>query len=193
MNWRRAFVGVLASVPFVALLGWGTTRDPHEIPSPLPGRAAPAFDLEVFARGSLTTSAESLSRVKLETHRGEIVVLNFWASWCLACRSEHRTLSSVAERLHAEKADDIYFYGVLYNDSRDAGVAWINEMGGQAYPSLLDPGSRTAIDYGLYGVPETFFIGRDGRVAYKHIGPVTEALLTRVIDSLRALPVVSGP
>jgi cytochrome c biogenesis protein CcmG/thiol:disulfide interchange protein DsbE len=79
----------------------------------------------------------------------------------------------------------------VYNDTPANAARWIEAMGGQAYPSLLDNGSRTAIDYGLYGVPETFFIGGDGIVAYKHVGPVSEALLRRMIDSLRA--VAAGP
>ena len=186
MNWPRAFAGVVGASPFVALLAWGMTRDPSEIPSPLPGRAAPPFALAVFARGDSAPSAGEQDTVRLARHRGEVVVLNYWASWCLACRSEHAVLSEAAAGYRA--AGDVRFYGVLYNDSPDAGRAWIAEMGGQSYPSLLDPASRTAIDYGLYGVPETFFIGRDGRVAYKHVGPVTPALLRRTIDSLRALP-----
>ena len=83
----------------------------------------------------------------------------------------------------------MHFLGVLYNDRPAAGVAWIAEMGGQSYPSMQDPGARTAIDYGLYGVPETFFIDGDGRVAYKQLGPVTGVGLAHIVDSLiAALP-----
>jgi cytochrome c biogenesis protein CcmG, thiol:disulfide interchange protein DsbE len=76
----------------------------------------------------------------------------------------------------------------VYNDNPENAARWIELMGGQAYPSLLDQGARTAIEYGLYGVPETFIIAPDGRVAYKHVGPVTEELLRQRIDSLRAAP-----
>jgi cytochrome c biogenesis protein CcmG, thiol:disulfide interchange protein DsbE len=185
MNYRRSFIAMLAASPFVVLLAWGMTRDPREIPSPLPGRVAPTFDLAVFARGDMTPPDAKLDTVRLAEHRGNVVVLNYWASWCLACRDEHRALSDVAAEYNAAGVRDVSFYGVLYNDSPRNGIDWIAQMGGQSYPSLVDPGSRTAIDYGLYGVPETFFIGRDGKVAYKHIGPVTPALLKQKIDSLR--------
>jgi Thiol-disulfide isomerase and thioredoxins len=118
--------------------------------------------------------------------RGQVVVLNFWASWCGACREEHAVLSTTA-RLYTGRP--VHFLGVLYNDSLAAGEAWIAEMGGQSYPSMQDPGARTAIDYGLYGVPETFFIDGDGRVAYKQLGPVTGVGLAHIVDSLiAALP-----
>ena len=109
------------------------------------------------------------------------MVLNFWASWCLACRDEHADLSNTAKAYHDR---GVRFYGLLYNDRAPFGVKWIEEMGGQSYPSLLDPGSRTAIDYGLYGVPETFIVTGSGRVIYKHTGPISERLLSQKLDSL---------
>jgi cytochrome c biogenesis protein CcmG/thiol:disulfide interchange protein DsbE len=112
-------------------------------------------------------------------------VLNFFASWCLACRDEHPSLVSVGSRY---VGTDVHFVGLLYNDSPSNARAWLQEMGPVPYPALDDPGSRAAIDYGLYGVPETFFIGRDGRVAYKHLGPVSDSLLIAKIESLRAAP-----
>jgi cytochrome c biogenesis protein CcmG, thiol:disulfide interchange protein DsbE len=186
MNWRRAAVAGVVALPIVALLGYGMTRDPKEIPSPLPGRPAPAFALPVFASGLGAGHRDIGDTIRLADHRGQVVVLNFWASWCLACRDEHTTLSEVAE---SYIGTDAHFYGVLYNDVTPNGLAWIEQMGGQTYPSLQDARTRTAIDYGLYGVPETFFIGRDGRVAYKHVGPVTEGVLRHKVDSLLAQPV----
>ena len=112
---------------------------------------------------------------------GKVVVVNFWASWCLPCRTEHAALSEAA-RYYADKPTQ--FIGVLYNDEPDAGKRWIVEMGGMTYPAALDFESRTAIDYGLYGVPETFIIDPKGKVAYKHLGPVTAPVLRRVIDSV---------
>lgn len=185
MNWRRAAIAVLFAVPVIGLLAWGMTRDPREIPSPLPGREAPEFALEVFAPGHGAQALAVGDTVRLGQARGHVVVLNFWASWCLACRDEHEALSQVAEVYHGR---GVRFYGVLYNDQPGAGARWIDQMGGQSYPSVLDPRTRTAIDYGLYGVPETFFIGRDGRVAYKHIGPVTTGLLVQKLDSLLREP-----
>jgi cytochrome c biogenesis protein CcmG/thiol:disulfide interchange protein DsbE len=188
MNWTRAVVvtGAVA-LPLLALLGFGLKQAPtlREIPSPLPGRPAPPFELATFRPGDALERPEVGDTVRLADHRGEVVVLNFWASWCLACRGEHRPLSRTAE---AYAGRGVRFYGVLYQDSPENGRDWVREMGGQSYPSLLDPKARTAIEYGLYGVPETFFIGKDGRVAYKHVGPVTEALLTQHIERLRAAP-----
>lgn len=195
MNWKRAAVAAGVSLPLIALLAFGMTRDPKEIPSPLPGREAPPFALAVFAPGEGAIKRAVGDTVRLADHRGEVVVLNFWASWCLACRDEHSVLSQVAE---AYAGRGVTFYGILYNDGSKNGVRWIEQMGGQTYPSVQDPRTRTAIEYGLYGVPETFFVGRDGRVAYKHVGPVSERILTQKIDSLLALsppvePVAASP
>ena len=186
MNWKRSLIAAFAAVPVILLLAWGFTRDPGEIPSPLPGHPAPQFSLDVFAPGQPPLSRPIGDTVRLADLRGQVVVLNFWASWCGACREEHAVLSETA-RQYAGRP--VHFFGVLYNDSLPAGEAWIAEMGGQSYPSMQDPGARTAIDYGLYGVPETFFIDGGGRVAYKELGPVTEVRLTRIVDSLiAALP-----
>lgn len=189
MNWKRAGMAAAFAVPIIGLLAYGTTRDPKDIPSPLPGREAPLFTMAVFAEGTGAQHRATGDTIRLADHKGEVVVLNFWASWCLACRDEHETLSQVAE-LYAQRG--VKFYGVLYNDQPQNGTRWIAEMGGQSYPSLQDPRTRVAIDYGLYGVPETFFIGRDGRVAYKHVGPVTATVLAFKLDSLLALPSPAG-
>jgi cytochrome c biogenesis protein CcmG/thiol:disulfide interchange protein DsbE len=190
MNWKRAFIGVSIAVPIIALLGFGLSRDPRAIPSPLPGKAAPDFSLSVFAPGEGQLALDVGDTVRLAAHRGNLVVLNFWASWCLECRYEHEALSSVATAYHDR---GVRFYGLLYNDVPNAGLTWIREMGGQSYPSLLDPRTRTAIDFGLYGVPETFIVTRDGRVAYKHVGAITERLLMQKLDSLlREAPAPEG-
>ena len=119
--------------------------------------------------------------VRLAALRGRIVVVNFWASWCLACRDEHEALSLVARR-YADQG--VKFYGLLYNDQERNGIEWIAQMGGQAYPALSDPGARAAIDYGLYGVPETFVVDQRGKVARKFTGPVSPLQLTQLLDSL---------
>jgi len=181
MNWKRATLAAGFLVPVIGLLAFGLTRDPKAIDSPLPGKAAPDFALKVFAPGEGPLALSVGDTVRLANHRGGIVVLNFWASWCLQCRDEHADLSNAA-RAFFDKG--VRFYGVLYNDKESFGLRWIDEMGGQAYPSVLDPRTRTAIDYGLYGVPETFLVTGDGRVAYKHIGAISERLLTHKLDSL---------
>ncbi|MBL0172048.1 MAG: redoxin domain-containing protein [Gemmatimonadaceae bacterium] len=183
MNWKRAFymtAGV--GVPVIALLSYGMTRDPRNIPSPLPGREAPVFTRAVFAPGNDTVLRMTVGdSVRLAEQRGHVVIVNFWASWCLACRDEHEALSLVANRYGAK---GVRFYGLLYNDFEKNGIKWIEDMGGQAYPALSDPGARAAIDYGLYGVPETFVIDQTGRVAHKYTGPVGVMELSKLLDSL---------
>ncbi len=183
MNWKRAMIAAFTAVPVIGLLAWGLTRDPNNIPSPLPGRQAPAFTLAVFAPGQGDLRRPIGDTVSLAALRGKVVVMNFWASWCLACRDEHEALSTVARQYTGQP---VQFLGVLYNDVPDKGRAWIAEMGGQSYPSVDDPGARVAIDYGLYGVPETFFLDAAGRVAYKHTGPVSPGIVRLKVDSLMA-------
>jgi cytochrome c biogenesis protein CcmG/thiol:disulfide interchange protein DsbE len=183
VNWKRAFLFTAGlGAPAIALLSYGMTRNPRDIPSPLPGREAPVFTRPVFAPGADSVLQLPVGdSVRLAAHRGQIVVVNFWASWCLACRDEHEDLSQTASAF-AQKG--VRFYGLLYNDQENNGLRWISDMGGQAYPALLDPGARTAIDYGLYGVPETFVVDQYGRVARKFIGPVSTLQLRTVLDSL---------
>lgn len=160
MNWKRVLLSFGFTVPVVALLAFGLTRDPNAIASPLPGRPAPDFTLPIIENGS--------GVVSLADQRGSVVVLNFFASWCLECRYEHAALATASAR-YADQG--VRFFSVLYNDTPEKGRAWIEQMGGQPYPALHDEGARTAIDYGLYGVPETFIIDRDGRIVRKKIGP----------------------
>ncbi|MEX0907652.1 MAG: redoxin domain-containing protein [Gemmatimonadota bacterium] len=175
MNWRRAAVGAAVALPVIALLAYGMTQNPNERPSTLGGRPAPEFALPVMDAPADTA--------RLWEHAGELVVLNFWASWCLECRREHGELSRAAEQYGPQ---GVNFYGVLYGDTPENGRAWIDEMGGQSYPSLLDAGSRTAIDYGLLGVPETFIIDRSGTVVHKQLGPISLAQLSAILDPLLA-------
>ena len=164
------------ALPVVALLAFGMTRDPNAVPLTMPGKIAPAFALPVM-------DAAPPDTVALAAHAGDVVVLNFWASWCLECRVEHGDLSQAALALEPK---GVRFYGVLYKDQESNARAWIIDQGGQAYPTLLDPGSRTAVDYALTGVPETVIIGRDGRIVHKQIGPITATRLLEIIEPLVA-------
>ncbi len=181
MNWKRSIIALLAATPVLALFAFGFTRNPAEIPSPLPGRPAPPFTLAVLTAGEGSHALTPGDTIRLSELAGKVVVVNFWASWCLPCRTEHNALSEAA-RHYSDKPTQ--FIGVLYNDSPSAGVRWIGELGGMSYPAVTDVESRTAIDYGLYGVPETFIIDPSGRVAHKHLGPITADVLRRVIDSV---------
>ena len=181
MNWKRSVIALLLAVPVIALFAFGFTRNPSEIPSPLPGRMAPEFTLAVLTEGSGAHARLPGDTIRLRDLAGKVVVMNFWASWCLPCRTEHAALSEAAT-FYSDRPTQ--FIGVIYNDEPQAGINWINEMGGMTYPAVTDERSRTAIDYGLYGVPETFIIDGAGRVAYKHLGPVTGDVLRRVIDSV---------
>lgn len=171
MNWKRLAIP-LAGIPVVALLAFGLTRDAKIVPSPLPGRPAPDFTLE-------TLSGDTL---RLSDLRGHVVMLNFWASWCLACIGEHPLVVAAEQRWGPE---GLHIVGVVYQDVRSNAQAWMREKGGN-WPNVLDVGSRTAISYGLFGVPETYFINRQGVIAYKQIGPVTPAVLSEWIPRLLA-------
>jgi cytochrome c biogenesis protein CcmG/thiol:disulfide interchange protein DsbE len=177
MSWKKILIPASA-IPIVALLAYGLTRDPNTIESPLPGRMA--FD---FA--SETLDGDSLSLAEL---RGRVIVLNFWASWCIACIDEHQVFVE-AERLYA--GQDFQMLGVVYQDTPENARRWMARRGG-SWPSVIDPASRIAIDYGVYGVPETYFIGRDGRIAFKQIGPVNRPLMQQWVDQLLAESPGSG-
>ena len=187
MNWKRAGIAVLGVTPIIALFAFGFTRDPAAIPSPLPGHPAPPFALSVFTGGDVPHPRPVGDTLRLKDLRGKVVIINFWASWCGPCRAEHGALSEVS-REYASRP--VQFVGILYSDTVPAALRWIGDMGGQTYPAVLDPGSVTAIDYGVYGVPETFVIDTAGRVVRKYVGPVNAPMLRQWIDSL--VPVVTA-
>lgn len=170
MRGRWRWLLPIAAVPFLGLLLFGLTRNPDFFPTPLVGQPAPDWRLE-------TLEGDTLALADLG---GKVVVLNFWASWCVPCRAEHGVLMRTA-RTWPE--DDVQVIGVVYDDSRPHAQRFLRELGNE-WRHVMDPGSRTAIDYGVHGVPETFFVGRDGRVGAKHIGPVTWDVVRLHVDSL---------
>lgn len=173
MSWK-AWLGVALVVAFLGLLGFGLTRDVQKLPSALVGQPVPEFRTETLSGD--TVSAEDL--------RGEAVVLNFWASWCVPCRQEHPVLRRAERTWDDDRARVV---GVVYQDSRTAARRYMDRLGG-SWANLVDPQSRIAIDFGVYGVPETFFLSPDGTVAKKHIGVLTWDLVRSTVDSLLALP-----
>lgn len=170
MRGMKSWLLPLAAIPFLALLAYGLTRDTFVLPSPLEGRPAPEFRLA-------TMSGDSLS---LEDLRGRVVVLNFWASWCVPCRVEHPALLQAHNTYDPAEA---LVVGVVYQDSRRNAQRFLDRFGG-GWASVLDPGTRVAIDFGVYGVPETFVIDQKGVIRYKHIGPVTPEAMTKKIVPL---------
>lgn len=143
----------------VVFLAIGLGRDPHEVPSPLINKAAPTFRLPQLNEPAKTFSAEDM--------RGKVWILNVWASWCIACRDEHPLLLEYA------KSGVVPIYGLNYKDKREDALAWIDELGDPYVLSAADVDGRVAIDYGVYGAPETYVIDQGGTIRMKHIGPVT--------------------
>lgn len=170
MRWRY-FLPIVAVLGVLTLLAYGFTRDPREIKSPLIGRRAPAFALTLFDGGSFD----------LEAHRDKVVVVSFWASWCVPCREEAPLLEA-AWRAYRDRG--VVFVGVNVQDQEASARQFIKEFG-LSFPNGPDPGSRIAVDYGVYGIPEVFFVGRDGRIAYKHIGVIGARLLQAKVQDAR--------
>ncbi|MDT4956061.1 MAG: cytochrome c biosis protein CcmG, thiol:disulfide interchange protein DsbE [Acidobacteriota bacterium] len=154
----------------VVFLAIGLSRDPHEIPSPLVDKPAPAFALPVLS--------DPQQSFKLQEMRGKVWLLNAWASWCVACREEHPVL------LELSRSGVVPIYGLDYKDERQDALAWLDEFGNPYTQVLSDADGRVGIDYGVYGVPETFVIDRNGVIRYKQIGPITEEALEKKIIPL---------
>jgi cytochrome c biogenesis protein CcmG/thiol:disulfide interchange protein DsbE len=162
----RALLGVVIGAALLVGLGFGLTRNARLLPTVSVGKPAAPFELEALDGNRL--SSRDL--------RGRPMVINFWASWCTECRKEHPLLMEAHDRL----GDRIAFVGVIFQDSATNARGYLVEMGDVAtgsYPNLKDPGSRVAIDYGVYGVPETFFVDRQGVVVAKQVGRVTPEIL----------------
>jgi cytochrome c biogenesis protein CcmG, thiol:disulfide interchange protein DsbE len=161
-------------VLLVILLGFGLTQDPKRVPSPLIDKAAPAFQLPV-----LSNQAEHFSPADM---KGKVWLLNVWASWCVSCRAEHE----IIKKLSRMKLVDIV--GLNYKDEAVDGQRWLQQFGNPYTLSVADFDGRVGIDWGVYGVPETFLIGKDGVIKYKHIGPVTDqSLHDELIPRIKAL------
>ena len=165
---RFAYLGPLATFLTLAIiLAWGMSRDPSTIPSALIDKAVPQFSLPPVKGRSLGLSSNDLS--------GEVSLVNVFASWCVACREEHPVLMQM-------KSDAIVpIHGLNYKDQPDNAARWLNTMGDPYTRTGADISGRVAIDWGVYGVPETFVITKDGRIAYKHIGAVTPKVVDETL------------
>src|ERR1044072_1200128 len=141
------------------VLAMGLKRDPHEVPSPLIDKPAPAFQLAQLKEPNKTFSAEEM--------KGKVWLLNVWASWCFSCREEHPYLLQYA------KTGGVPIYGLNSKDKREDALGWLAELGDPYVLSVSDLDGRVGIDYGVYGAPETYLIDREGVIRFKYIGPVT--------------------
>lgn len=156
----------------VALLAIGLNLNPREVPSPLINKPAPAFELPRLHAPDQTFSPQSM--------KGQVWILNVWASWCVACREEHPVLVDLAKR------GVVPILGLNYKDRREDALGWLTRFGDPYRISLVDLDGKVGIDYGVYGVPETYVIDREGVIRYKRIGPVTPEILQQKI-----LPLIS--
>jgi cytochrome c biogenesis protein CcmG/thiol:disulfide interchange protein DsbE len=158
----------------IALLGVGLTLNPREVPSPLIGRPAPRFELPQLHQPAKTFSEKDML--------GKVWVLNVWASWCVTCREEHPVLIDLAA------GGVVPLYGLNYKDKRDDGLAWLKRFGDPYQLSIYDFEGRVGIDYGVYGVPETYVIDKRGIIRYKRIGALTpEIVKSRVLPLVQEL------
>jgi cytochrome c biogenesis protein CcmG/thiol:disulfide interchange protein DsbE len=154
----------------VGFLGAGLGLNPSEVPSPLIGKPAPAF--------SLPRLDDPQQRIGNEDLRGRVWMLNVWASWCAPCREEHPLVLDIARRRL------VPVYGLNYKDAGPAATRWLAQLGNPYQATIVDADGRVGIDFGVYGVPETFIIDRDGVVRFKHVGPLTPAVLRERIEPL---------
>ena len=170
----KRFLPLIIFVVMLGFLAVGLGLNPREVPSPLINKPAPTFTLPTLASPDKTFSPQDL--------RGKVWLLNVWASWCVACRIEHPVLVELA------KTGVVPIYGLNYKDKRDDAIRWLGNFGNPYQQSLSDTEGLVGIDFGVYGVPETFVIDKTGVIRLKHIGPVTpEALQNTILPLIRKL------
>ena len=165
-------------VMLVALLAIGLTLNPREVPSPLINKPVPAFQLAQLHHPGLTFSHKDML--------GQVWLLNIWASWCASCRDEHPYLVELAQ------SGIVPIVGLKYKDKTEAGKEWLKEFGNPYFLSVVDADGRVGIDFGVYGVPETFVIDRNGVIRFKQIGAITRAgLEQKILPLVRELKRIS--
>jgi cytochrome c biogenesis protein CcmG/thiol:disulfide interchange protein DsbE len=171
---NRKLLFILPLIAFVALAGFfmrGLWLNPREVPSPLIGKAAPAFERPVLHALDRSFTPQEL--------RGQVWLLNVWASWCAPCREEHPLFNALA------KSKVVPIVGLNYKDNPDAAKKWLAALGDPFMVTVIDPDGRVGLDFGVYGVPETFVIDKGGVIRHKHIGPLTQEKLDKTL-----LPIV---
>ena len=158
----------LGFIALIALLGIGLTLNPRQVPSPLIGKPAPPFELPRLDQPSRTFTQKEML--------GSVWVLNVWASWCPPCLVEHPVVTDLAK--------SVPVVGLNYKDAREDALPWLARNGNPYQLSVYDANGRIAIDYGVYGVPETYVIDRQGVIRYKHIGPLTPEVAQKKLAPL---------
>jgi len=170
----KFFIPLAFFIALTALLAVGLKLDPKKVPSPFIGKSAPAFELP-----KLTAAAENISPADM---KGKVWLLNVFASWCVSCRAEH----AVITRLIADTKVEVI--GLNYKDQDVDAKRWLAQFGNPYYAIAVDIEGRTGIDWGVYGVPETFVIDKKGIIRLKHIGPVdSESARTEIIPLIEQL------
>lgn len=176
MRMLKFLIPLLLFIVLSVFLARGLQLNPKDIPSPLIGKPAPAFALPVLA-----APGKILKQTDMQ---GQVWLLNVWASWCVSCREEHPLLLEFARQNLAP------LVGLNYKDEAEAAVLWLQKLGNPYTLSIMDADGRTGIDYGVYGVPETFVIDKHGVIRYKHTGPVSasdlQTIFLPLIEQLRA-------
>lgn len=179
-RWRALRWGALAvaalAIGIGAVFGARLGTDPTLVDSPLIGQPAPTSEVPYL---------EQPGAMSLVDLRGQVVVVNFWSSWCTQCRQEHPALLAAARDY---RSAGVTFVGVSHQDGHDSAIGFLDELGrgGPNYRYLTDPGSRLALDFGVFGVPETFVIDRQGTIVAKITGASSHPLLARVLDAVLA-------
>ena len=163
-----------AFIVLVVFLAVGLGLKPREVPSPLIGKPAPIFQSQLLH--------EPEKMLASQDNLGKVWLLNVWASWCVSCREEHPLLVELA------RSGIVPIYGLNYKDKRDLALQWLNQYGDPYTVSVVDPEGRIGIDYGVYGVPETYVIDKNGVIRHKQIGPVTvESLEKKILPLIKEL------
>jgi cytochrome c biogenesis protein CcmG/thiol:disulfide interchange protein DsbE len=171
---KKAYIPLAIFAVLLVFLAIGLTRDPHEIPSPLIGKPAPNFSAPLLDAPTKQLSAKDML--------GKVWLLNTWASWCVACREEHPILVEFA------KTKTLPIVGLDYKDKDMDGQQWLARFGNPYDMAIADRDGRIGIDFGVYGVPESFLIDKAGVIRYKQIGPITpEALRDKLLPLIREL------
>jgi cytochrome c biogenesis protein CcmG/thiol:disulfide interchange protein DsbE len=170
----RSLIPLGIFVALLVFLGVGLTLNPREVPSPLIGKPAPAFELPRLDRADASFSQKDML--------GKVWMLNVWASWCIACRDEHAVL------VEFSKKQVVPILGLNYKDERSDGLKWLARFGNPYQLSIYDHEGQVGIDYGVYGVPETFLIDKRGVIRYKRIGALTPELIQdKILPLIREL------